>query len=55
MRLLLALIVFVALGLSGRAHAEDWAAPAEKHVFELEDFEFGTGETLPAIPMEAYP
>lgn len=54
MRLLHALILIAALAITGGAHAEDWAAQAEKHIFELEDFEFDTGETLPSITMAAY-
>ena len=47
-----ALILVLTLGLPLTAlKAEDWVAKAQEHTIVLNDFAFGTGETLPAITM----
>lgn len=46
MRSLSAITLCAAL-LAAPAAAEDWAAQAEKHSVELDNFEFGTGEAMP--------
>ncbi len=45
MKYLSVFILFAAL-LATPAAAEDWAEQAEHHTAQLEDFEFGTGETM---------
>lgn len=48
------LLLALALALPlGALKAEDWLAKASEHKIVLEDFRFGTGETLPAITMHA--
>ncbi|WP_269401676.1 alpha/beta fold hydrolase [Henriciella marina] len=42
-----------ALAVSTTATAENWAAQAEQHTVQLENFEFGTGETMP-VTMSYY-
>ncbi|WP_300375735.1 alpha/beta fold hydrolase [Henriciella sp.] len=54
MRALPALTLAATLLTAGPAAAEDWAAQAEHHTVELEDFEFDTGETLSSITMSYY-
>ncbi|WP_300390486.1 alpha/beta fold hydrolase [Henriciella sp.] len=54
MRVLSILTLVLTLVTAGPAAAEDWAARAEHHTVELEDFTFGTGETLPSITMSWY-
>jgi hypothetical protein len=47
-----ALILVLMLGLPLSAlKAEDWLSKAQEHTIVLNDFAFGTGETLPAITM----
>ena len=45
------LVTFV---FSAPALAEDWGQKAERHSFELTDFTFHNGETLPSIKMNVY-
>ena len=46
-------ITFAAALIALPASAEDWAAQAQKHTAQLDNFEFGTGETMP-ITMTYY-
>ena len=46
-------ITFATALIAAPANAEDWAAQAQKHTAQLEDFEFGTGEIIP-ITMTYY-
>lgn len=50
----IAILVALIFLIASPAAAEDWVAQAERHEFELADFTFNTGETLPAITMVAY-
>lgn len=52
-RLIAALAILFSL-TAAPAAAEDWVAQAERHDFDLADFTFNTGETLPSIRMVAY-
>ncbi|WP_338241337.1 alpha/beta fold hydrolase [Aurantiacibacter hainanensis] len=54
MRLACLLSVVVLTFFSSPAIAEDWAERAERHTFELRDFTFHTGETLPSVTMNVY-
>lgn len=48
----LALLVIAAVPMSA-ANAEDWIGLAKEHRIELDEFTFGTGETLSSITMHA--
>ena len=51
-RLVAAILVTLALPLTA-LKAEDWVAKADEHTVVLENFTFGTGETLPEVTMHA--